>query len=210
MAKDYIELINEVCNELGLYSTVYEDGENPGMYVLQVDSREMADLNEGLKRKFDELGIDTSGVRKYREDDDECYIEFALGDNSMTYADDSFVCSQCYCCYDYSPYYVNYYITDGEIYCIDCLKDDPALKEQYVADLINKPKKANTILDEQDFIDMGFTHLEDEYENGFYDRVDDPKQILANILAENPNAEVVFDVTKTYNPWATSFTVWIR
>ena len=209
MAKDYMDLITDICRDLDLNSYVYEDGENPGMWVLQIESNEdLRVINDELKKKFAELGIDTSGVRQYGEDDN--YVDFALGDNSYTYADESFLCGQCYCCYDYSPYYANYYITDGEIFCIDCVKNDPDLRESFVAELINNPKNANMVLEEQDLIDMGFRHLETEYENGWYGQVDDPKQILEAILADNPNAEVVFDVSKTYNPWATSFSVWIR
>lgn len=212
MAKDYLDLISELCNELDLGTGLYPDGDNPGLYVLRADSwRELRELNAALKQRFAEMGVDASKVEQWHCADDDGYVEFALGDNSLAFYDDSFVCDECYQCYDTSGYgYTNYFIEDGMIYCEECVKADPQLQEDYVGTLINQPKRANTLLSEDDMIGLGFTHLEDEYENGYYGRVDDPEQILNDILAENPNADVVFDIIQNGNPWATSFTVWVR
>lgn len=212
-SNDYLDLIAELCNELDLSTYLYDDGDNPGYKVLRAESwSELEELNAALKQKFEELGVDTSSIQGYRNLDSDGYVDFALGrDNSLTFADESFICGECYQCYDEGDY-ANYFIPPegGEIFCENCVREDPNLQEAYIATLINIPNKANTLLDENTMISLGFTHLEDSYEHGMYGRLDDPQKILDKILADNPNAEVVFDIIQDHNPWATSFTVWVR
>lgn len=204
MAMDYWKLISNLCNENNLDCYVYEDGDNEGEQVLQVcGSKEEEQLNELLKKKFEELGVDTSEIR-YPEYDG--YIEFAT-DGNWVYSDESFVCDGCYKLHRNGDYYANYFIEDGFILCEDCVKEEP---ETYLETLINEPTRANTLLTGEELEGMGFERVGGEYENGMYGQVDDPKKILNELIGENPNAEVVFNIVKTYNPFATTFTAYIR
>ena len=207
----YMDLVYEICaylndSERGFNSWVCEDGDNEGEEVLVIyDTQELATLNSRLKEKFEELGVDTSDV--FRTDDDESYVEFAT-DGKWEYYDEVYTCDGCGKVFRIEQYgYRNYYMGDGYILCPECLKEDPS---EYIEGLINNPKNANTLFSAEELNDLGFERVGEEYENGWYGQTDDPKTILDNILAENPNAEVIFDIVKDYNPFATRFITYIR
>lgn len=203
---DYWQMINNLCDENNLDCYVYEDGDNEGEQVLRVSSnRELEQLNELLKEKFKELGIDTSDVRY--PDSDDGYVDFAT-EEKWEYDDETFICDDCGKLFRYGDYYANYFVGDGFILCTDCMREEP---ETYLETLINDPTHANTLLDEGELEKAGFERVGEKYENGLYEGMnDDPKKILGKILNENPNAEVVFNIVKTYNPFATTFTTYIR
>lgn len=203
---DYWKLINDLCEENNLNCYIYEDGDNEGKQVLQAYSwNEVETLNKLLKKRFEELGIDTSEV-KYPDREDG-YIDFATDEN-WVFSDESFVCDGCYKLFRNGDYYANYCIGDGFILCPDCMREEP---ETYLETLINEPTHANTLLTEKELEDLGFERVGEKYENGLYEGMnDDPKKILEEILTANPNVEVVFSIIKTYNPFATSFTTYIR
>ena len=203
---DYFDLIRDICNEHNLNSGIWEDGDNEGEYVLVVESsKDLAELNSLLKEKFEELGVDTSEV--YRPDDDESYVEFAT-EGKWEYYEEVYVCDNCYKVFRIEQYgYTNYFCGNGFILCPDCMKEEP---ETYLETLINNYRNANTLLTGEELEKLGFEQIGEEYENGWYGRSDNPKEILDKILAEEPDAEIVFDITKTYNPFATRFTTYIR
>ena len=134
-------------------------------------------------------------------------MEFAT-EGKWEYYEEVYVCDNCYKVFRIEQYgYQNFYMGDGFILCPDCMRENP---EDYLAGLINNYRDANTLLTSTELEELGFEQIGEEYENGWYGQNDDPKEILDKILAEEPDAEVVFDITKTYNPFATRFTTYIR
>lgn len=203
---EYFDIIREICNDLNLDCWVYPDGDYPGKEVLQVSScSEGRKLNTEIKKRFEELNIDPSD--DLSPDEDTNYIEFAT-DGKWEYSDETFVCDGCGQLFRIDYYgYQNFYMGDGFILCPDCMKEEP---ETYLETLINNYRNANTLLTETELEELGFEKIGEEYENGWYGRSDNPKEILDRILAEEPYTEVIFDITKTYNPFATRFTTYIR
>lgn len=98
----------------------------------------------------------------------------------------------------------DFVITEYELLCNDCAKES----EEYLQSLINNPKKANTVYEPDELEDLGFTRLDNNYENGWYDRVDDPTEILDELLQKYPEGEFIFNITSYGNPFATYFEVW--
>ena len=203
---DYFDLIRKICNDLNLDCWVYTDGDYPGEEVLQVSCcSEARELNEEIKKRVEELNIDPGD--ELSPDEDTNYIEFAT-DGKWEYSDETFVCDGCGQLFRIDHYgYQNFFMGDGFILCPDCMKEEP---ETYLETLINNYHNANTLLSKEELEKLGFEQIGEEYENGWYGQNDDPKEILDKILAEEPDAEVVFDITKTYNPFATRFTTYIR
>lgn len=203
---NYFDLIREICNDLNLDCWVYNDGDYPGEEVLQVSGcNEARELNAEIKKRLEELNIDPGD--ELSPDEDTNYIEFAT-DGKWEYSDETFVCDGCGQLFRMETYgYANYFCGDGFILCPECMKEEP---ETFLETLINNYHNANTLLSKEELEKLGFEQIGEEYENGWYGQNDDPKEILDKILAEEPDAEVVFDITKTYNPFATRFTTYIR
>lgn len=204
----YFDLIREICDKENLNAWVYDDGDNPGKEVLQIYSdKEIQVLNSALIKKFKEKGIDTSEMSAWQEMQVYGYIDFATDEN-WVYSDESFICDGCGKLFRMEAYgYANYFCGDSFILCPECMKEEP---ETYLETLINNYHNANTLLTKEELEKLGFEQIGEEYENGWYGQSDDPKEILDRILSEEPNAEVIFDITKTYNPFATRFTTYIR
>lgn len=203
----YFDLIREICQKNDLDCWVYPDGDNDGE-VLQISgNKEKEKLNNLIKEKFEELNIDTEDMSLRQLESDEGYIEFATED-SWVYADESFVCWECGKCFRIETTgYANFWVCNDGILCKDCVKKEP---EPYVEYLTNNPNTANTLLDKEDFEKLGFVVGNQTFENGLYGVNDNPTEIFNNILKEHPNAEVVFDIIKTYNPFATEFRHYIK
>lgn len=72
----------------------------------------------------------------------------------------------------------DFYIGDGFIACNNCFNDEEDYQEAYIEDHINNPNKAvNGLMTEEQIEALGFEKLDEEYQNGWYNRNDDPKQI---------------------------------
>lgn len=102
----------------------------------------------------------------------------------------------------------DYGIVDNDgIYCEACIKQNP---DDYLDNLINNPRRANTCLDQSDFESKGFEVVGDNFENGLYGRVDSPDKILKDLLAKYPDGEFVFDAKHGRSPYAVNFQVFGR
>lgn len=207
----YFELIQEILdNNDDIYAYICEDGDVGGN-VLQIDGdRSMEKLEKLLWEEFQTRGIDTSDF-DYHYDPNASYndacVDFAT-DGNYVYTDDSFLCDECGQLYRTDDYYANYYMGDGYIVCEDCVHSNP---EDYVQSLINDPERANTILSVSELYDLGFEQLNEHYANGWYGREDDPKQIYDNLVNQyGYDAEILFSIEKTRNPFQTDFDVFVR
>jgi hypothetical protein len=122
---------------------------------------EISDLPSRIAHLYEKMGIDC-------EWSDE-WAECSCGKLVRTQGD----------CYSWTP---SYQLNDGEITCIDCLKDDP---ESYLLSLEGNPNVANTIhciLPEKN----GYVKMNEanSYETGFHPgQNDDPKKVAKELEA---------------------------
>lgn len=102
----------------------------------------------------------------------------------------------------------DYFVGDGYIVCEECFNNNEDYQEAYLEDRINNHEKAvGDLLEEGKLIDLGFKKIEMEYEQGMYDRHDNPSEIL-NELNEKYE-EVVFVITDS-NTFMTRFVPYVR
>lgn len=101
----------------------------------------------------------------------------------------------------------DYWINDAELLCGDCVRDNHA--EEYAQSLINKERLANTILTDDNLEELGFIRVESDFESGWYDRNDSPKEILQTALDKHPNGEFLFSISGQAQ-FATQFELWAR
>lgn len=114
----------------------------------------------------------------------------AIGDD-CGFSDEYTTCGNCGEVIRTSPdsysWVADYAVQDCEIHCNKCI-DRP----QYLENLVNNFKNANTILEEQEILDAGFTRL-DDYEAGWYGRYDNPEAVYNSFSDEY--REIVFSIT---------------
>ena len=190
----------------GIDAYIYENGDKEGEKILVVYDW---DSVRRLEAEFDAL---FNGNKDYWKRSNDEYNHDALDyatEGDWTFSDEGFVCSQCDKWHSYDYYgacgYQNYFVGDDYILCQDCVKENPA---NYLATLIIEPKTANTLLD----LDcLGFERVNDwPYANGWYGREQDPEEIMKLAREAEPEAEFVFDIRKSYNPWETEFDLYRR
>lgn len=212
------ELVRKVDDEnLRIYVNIYNLPDDEGKILVFDDWDSSKAFNKLLAKKirnYPEVQKEIKDFIYDVDDRDDWFLDLATEDN-WTYSDEGFECSECNCWYYYEQYnacgYANYKVYDGWIECSDCIKRDTESKERYLEDLIDNPKNANTILEYKDFLDLDFEKVnEDSYANGWYHRTDDPVKILSKAKAEDENAQYVFSIRKTYNPWETEFDLYKR
>lgn len=113
-----------------------------------------------------------------------------------------------YCCYncdsliDCSDIYTKrgdllFYSDDGEVYCANCVADDP-VGLGYLKSITNNPNEMNRFLDRWWFEDNGFVLLErydvmTSYGRSVAQRTDFRRDILRGLKEKHPDGEFVFD-----------------
>lgn len=205
MNESHFDEIWEVFREHGDFnSSVYLDGINDGEYVLVVsDWEEAHQLNALLKEKllpqFDDI----------ERDYETFWLDYATG-NNWHFSDEGWMCSEC------GKWYINnigYAATprwegDGFVLCSECVKENP---DGYIAERINNPDNANTILSPLELKELGFERVnEDTYANGWYGQEDDPRKIYDKAREQYPNAELLFSIKENYNPFEAEFDLYKR
>lgn len=214
------EVIREVDNNnLHIYVNIYDLADSESQILVFDDWDSEKEFARLLKSKLENL----PDVKKEVEDAiydvfdrEDWWIELAVGGyDYWTFSDEGFVCDDCYKWHYYNEHgavsYVNYKVGDGYIICKDCIKSCNENMEEYLKDLINSPKNANTILDYSDFVDLDFDKVNDyPFANGWYHNHDNPEEILEMAKLRYPEAEFVFSIRKTYNPWETEFDLYMR
>lgn len=105
--------------------------------------------------------------------------------------------------YSFKP---DYWLSDEHgLLCGDCVRDNHAL--EYAQTMINEPRKANTILGENELEELGFTLIDKDFENGWYDRHDSPEEILEAALEKHPEGAFLFSISGV-GQFATQFELW--
>ncbi len=172
-------------------------------------------LNENYKSEIEsELGpgktYEALASRKYHENGDfSDWLDYLTGD-MWGFSDEYMICSECERVFRYqdSIQIRPHYVTDGAIFCEDCVRNEEYIRNSYLKTLINNPKNANRILDLES---LGFYRINDyPYENGWYGQMDSPTEIFGEAHSEDPKAEFVFEIVEDYNPFATRFNLFKR
>lgn len=147
---------------------------------------------------------------------DTSALDFMLeGDENWTFYDEGFVCAECYKWHFYdsngATSYANYQIGDGYIICEDCIRENKQNMEEYLRDMIDAPRNANTILTYAELRELGFEKVNEyPYAEGWYGRHSDPTALLKRAQELYEDCEFVFSVVKNYNPFETEFDLWKR
>ena len=140
--------------------------------------------------------------------DDSIILQYV---SDYGFSDEWFVCDYLQ---EARPYINNmvydYAILDGEIYSGDAIRMEKELQKAYIESLINNPKHANTIVDDNVIKGLGFNKVnEEEYEFGYYGRTDDNIKIYNDIKEKDKDAQVLFSVKEAL-PFSTSYDVWVK
>ena len=72
--------------------------------------------------------------------------------------------------------------------------------------MINEPRKSKHILSNENLEELGFTLIDKDFENGWYDRHDSPEEILNTALEKHPGA-FLFSISGV-SQFATQFELW--
>lgn len=194
MLRDKIrEVINNTIVEEG--GTIGEYEEKSFLIVPCWNSIELAIKGlgeiEGLKEELEKEGFEFSF------DDIISYLfDTAKYDSNWGFNDEYTTCQECNKVVRTSPDSYSWLpqsaiVNECELLCSECIKADP---QSYIEGLVNNPKKANTILNDEELEEQGFTKLEKEYENGFYEGMnDEPQKIYEGLCSEYE--EILFSIT---------------
>ena len=182
---------------------------SPNGFFLLDGWDDVREVNKIIKEAVEKEGIEIP--EKYnRGTDDDCFewVCDELG-CEWDFSDNFFICDECRQPVPYeSGGTVNYWITShGDRICEECIKKD--YREDYVESLIDNPDSANVFLSEDELNAMGWTKLDENYEDGYYGQEDDPKTILKKIKADKPDCRVIFSIDYC-NPFAIGFVIYIK
>lgn len=202
--EQYMDILRDILAENDWkWGSIYPDGDgyNDEVFIYESYGNQISELNEILKARLQAKGVDA-----YPDyDREDYYIDLATGCN-WGWSDSYFICEDCGKAFRMPDYgRQNYWCGDGFIVCEDCMKEN--YKDEYIAERINDPYKANVLLDPDELEELGFIRLPGDYENGFYGTNDCPKDIYEKI--KNDKAEVIFNVNES-NPFAVYFSAWVR
>lgn len=186
------------------YNDIFiEEGESHGEHYIIFGCDEDAEAfikyaQEVLKEKFDSAWE----------------LEKALKSN-FVFADEW---SKCYCCgkvirtspdsYFWMPEFF-FSGSDGCI-CKDCFNDSDYYKEEYLEKLIDSYENANYLFTSEQLEALGFVKIDEEFQDGFYNRHDNPEKILKALKKEyGDNIEVIFSINDV-GQFHINFNAWIR
>lgn len=125
-------------------------------------------------------------------------------DMDYCYTDEIFYCE---ICEEYHFIDEGYYTTEYNIYGIECLEKNI---NDFVDEFINNPEKA--LLNEVPELEkLGFTKANEEFDGSYLrgGKVDNPKDVLDELLLYSPNAEVVFYITYS-TPYDCNYSYYYR
>ena len=125
-------------------------------------------------------------------------------DLDYCYTDEIFYCE---ICEEYHFIDEGYYTTEYNIYGIECLEKNI---NDFVDEFINNPEKA--LLNEVPKLEeIGFKKANEEFDGSYLrgGKVDNPKDVLDELLLYSPNAEVVFYITYS-TPYDCNYSYYYR
>lgn len=170
-------------------------GEYEGEFFIVVDSwDEKNTIEEGLEMSLEKL-----------------LTELGYDWTNWGFADEFSRCDSCNKIIRTSPdgynWIADYCLINGNIYCSECIK--LYYIEEYIDTIKNNHKRANTILTDEELIELGFKSLEGEYEFTlhFDGNNSSPEEQLKEL--EKHYDEVVFSVIRA-EQFGVEWTIWVR
>jgi len=187
--------VHQFCNENGLFDDGVDIGEDhQGVSVVIVQEHEQMDRVEGFINELDE-GI-PSGIYS---------IDFI----KVIFADEVDTCSECgkviYTIPSYHGWKPDYWMSEYGRVCEQCTLENP---EGYIEHLVNNPDSANTFLSNEKLEELGFIKLDEIYENGFHQGMnDDPNKIFNKL--KDKYYDIIFNISETSQFYVT-FDVYVK
>lgn len=140
----------------------------------------------------------------------EEFIEEVCGDEDLWGFNDEYTtCSDCGYVIRTSPtsysWTPDFIIRDGEILCSNCSKN--RIEEIIEEDYCNNDNMAITCFEIEDLEKIGYTLIDEEYENGWYGVTDNPKEIMKELHEEYE--DVIFIINSTQQ-FTTYFSAMVR
>jgi len=200
-AQEKIELTSEIVNDLYDSGVDFQEAEDEDgkVFLIVYGWDTIKQMQQIIKPDFKpEDEYDTSVIDNLKD------VEWGFSDEWSRCDECGKVIRTQPDSYSFVP---DYWVTDGEILCGDCVRGNHA--EEYVQSLINKERLANTILTDDNLEELGFIRIESDFESGWYDRNDSPKEILQTALDKHPNGEFLFSISGQAQ-FATQFELWAR
>ena len=155
---------------------------------------------------------DKEGLMKelgFSDDDIESYLD-EIFDGAWGYQGDWETCYNCGKAIYMEDYYSQDYWVDYEgsgLYCGDCVREVPEIRDAYLEFLANNVDNCNTFLSERQLEEAGLIKLEGSYESGYYGRHDNPSEIYNKLADKYPNGRFIFDLDNS-DRWNTKYSVW--
>src|SRR5690606_18920411 len=203
MSNHYVMKVYDYFNENQLWDDIYVDiatDRNNETYFIFESWNDIESFVKNVK-----------SVLELEEDTKDYEIERIL-DGTFVFSDEYTTCNDCNGVIRTSPdsyhWQPNFYIGDGFIVCGDCFREEMDYQEAYLEDKINNPKSAvNGLLSEVDIEHLGFTKIDEEYEDGWYHVNDNPEVIYNNL--KDRFEEVLFYVNNV-EQFRINFIVFVR
>jgi hypothetical protein len=190
-----IQKVSNFCNEQNLFNNGVEIGEDSNglTYVICQDWKQHDQIENFLNSIEDGL------PNMSRMSD---YIEIGFSDEYTFCSNCNKIIRTSPTSYGWSP---DFWVGDGFIECGECTRSNP---ENYIGHLVNNTSIANTILSHKELTEQGFKKLNEEYQNGFHQGMNDnPKEIYNRLKGQH--SEIIFNISEN-SQFYTTFEVYIR
>lgn len=199
------EIIEKVLSEMnydGIDRYEYDESDEDNHLFLIVQSwSNIKDFNEIFKKIYPEYNIEL------KEEDSASIID-ELTHYNWGFSDEYTQCENCNKVIYYNEWgTVNYAITGDEMICLDCLHHDIGFQKSYCKNMENNPEKAISNLTDDELTGLGYEKLNGYYEYGWYGKMDNPENILKELLEKEPNGRFIFVITNMAQ-FETRFEVW--
>ncbi len=221
-----LEELSKIINDFNLNSQITESVETGEPFVIVEEWTELGTIQRELNRAmaprfFYKHYIDflnergNEAFQKMRFEHNDRY-EIPEGLHELEewfewgFSDEYTTCGNCgrslrteHSSYDDIPKFA---ILNDELLCHECIRDE--FEEEYIESVTNNPKNALklTIINESRLEELGWKELEEKYENGLHEGMnDDPKSIYNSLKAD-------WDVLFTFMPsqFYIQFWAWVK
>ena len=152
---------------------------------------------------------DVEAVQQHFEPHSDHYDSTVLDNNDIAwgFSDEYGVCEQCGGLIDFG-YEDCAIMWHNTLVCGDCIRGDENNMKDYIADLVNQSKRANTILKPEELCRIDCKVVKSGFESSMYEGMNDnPEQILTQALAEKPNGKFFFSITD-HQLYVTKYALW--
>lgn len=208
--ENYSDIINKVLNE---YQDRFGDieyrsyGEDDERMLLVYNWDDMEKIDEMIGEELVKIGEITQEELD-AEKNVHCREKFVdMVGLPFGFTDEYVVCDYCY---KIVPRMVNYInnvvvVNSDEWMCSNCAIEYPDVYLEYIKE--SPTERLNQYLSENTLSSFGYKKLDTVYENGLYDRTDDPKDSYRKL--KEKYSDVIFNMVSC-NPYAIEWEAWVK